>query len=313
MDVLSAVMRELRFQAAGYRRLELSAPWAISFAQQGLRGIHIVLQGRCEMQIWGDEPRMLDTGDLVIAPRADAHVLRSVDGGHLEPISAMELATRSEGGRIRVTGSGEETVVVCGAFVFHEGDHPALGALPRIVHVRAENGQPPKWLAAYIEALTTEAFDEGPGSATVMARLSAALIAKALRHHADQVRDPGWLMGLQDPHVAKALALLHEDFKSPWTLAELARRVGLSRAAFAKRFSEKVGETPMRYLLGCRMRHAALLLDEKRTTLARVAAQVGYGSEAAFSAAFKRYAGTRPGEYRRAEAAPSAQREQPGA
>ena len=120
-----------------------------------------------------------------------------------------------------------------------------------------------------------------------MARLSEALIARALRFHLDKIDEPGWLKGLGDPQVAKALAAMHDQLEQAWTLVSLARVAGLSRAAFAARFAAKVGEAPMRYLLRNRMRRAMTLLKDEHATLARVAHSVGYGSETALSAAFK--------------------------
>jgi len=289
----------MRLERAGYRRLELRAPWRISFHQRGMRGVHIVVQGRCEMALDGAPTRVLESGDLVIAPRADAHVLYSV-GGQRAPLTPVsELAGRTAG-HIQAGGRGEETVIVCGAFLFHEADHPALAGLPRAVHVPGAAGRAPGWLAAYVEALMSEVVDGGSGSEVVMARLTEALVARALRFHAEQADEPGWLRGLRDPYVAKALAALHDDLKRPWTLASLARAADLSRAAFAARFAETVGETPMRYLLRHRMRRVMRMLRDDRATLARAAESVGYASEAALSAAFKRHTGVAPGAYRRA-------------
>jgi AraC-like DNA-binding protein/mannose-6-phosphate isomerase-like protein (cupin superfamily) len=301
LDVLSSVLREMRFDSAGYRSLELHAPWGISFHQEGLRGVHIVVRGRCEIVLEGGPARVLETGDLVVAPRADPHVLRSVGDRRVPVISASAMTARAEGGHVRGGGTGEETIIVCGAFIFHEADHPALAALPRLIHVPGEGGRVPKWLAGYIDALTSEASEEGPGSDVVMARLSGALVARALRFHVEKADEPGWLKGLQDPQVARALAVIHDDFKRPWTLVSLAKAAGLSRAAFAARFTDKVGDAPMRYLLRCRMRHAMAMLRDKRATLASIAEEVGYGSEAALSVAFKRHTGLAPGAYRRAE------------
>lgn len=137
-------------------------------------------------------------------------------------------------------------------------------------------GRPPSWLAPLVDALTAEAFDGGPGSDLVMARLSDALLIRALRHHSDAVTQPGWLAGLRDPYVAAALAAIHADPGRPWTLAGLASAAGLSRAAFAARFTDRVGEPAMRYLLSLRMQRARTLLRDERATVAAVATQVGY-------------------------------------
>ena len=300
MDVLSAVLQDMRFEAAGYRSLELRAPWSIVFDQAGLRGIHIVLEGRCELVFHDDSVRALETGDLVVAPRADPHVLRSTGTPRLPPIPSLELAQHGDGGRIRVGGTGERAVIVCGAFVFHETEHPALDALPRVIHVPAAAGRTYLWIRPYVEALMSEAHDIGPGSEVVLARLSSALVAKALRFYARQAEHQGWLKGLQDRHVARALAAMHNALGRRWTLESLARTAGLSRATFAARFADTVGDTPMRYLLRCRMHRAMRLLKERDATLAEIAALIGYGSEAALSTAFRRYAGVSPSVYKRA-------------
>jgi AraC-like DNA-binding protein len=282
-----------------YRRLELHAPWRIAFTQPGVRGVHVVLRGRCDLLLKGTPPLAVEPGDLVLTTRGDPHALCSEGGRRAPLVSAADLPRRDDGGHIRVGGGGAETTVLCGAFFFREEDHPALSALPRVLHVPAQTGRAPRWLAAYIDALTAEVFEGGPGSDLVMARISDALVARALRFHVEQASEPGWLLGLSEPHIAKSLSAMHEDLKRPWTLPALARVAGLSRAAFAARFAKTVGETPMRYLAQCRMRRAMALLKSERVTLAQVADSVGYGSEAAFSAAFKRVAAVSPGAYGR--------------
>jgi AraC-like DNA-binding protein len=299
MDLVAAVMRDLHLSAAGYRRLELAAPWAISFGQAGLRGIHIVVKGRCEAVFDRGALQPLEQGDLIIAPRADAHVLRSPGAAHTPVISAAALAAQKTNGRIRLGGDGEKTVILCGAFAFGETGHPSLAGLPRIVHVRGAKGHPPRWLRGYIDALMTEAQDVGPGSDVVMARLSAAIVTRALRDDSGSATSPGWLKGLSDPFIAKALGALHDVPARPWTVEVLARHAGLSRAAFAARFCELVGEPPMHYLYALRMQRAGQMLREGKNGLGQIAEAVGYRSEAAFCAAFKRHAGVSPGQFRK--------------
>jgi AraC-like DNA-binding protein len=297
------VLRELKFESVAYRRLELTAPWRVGFEQRGVRGIHIVVDGRCELVVGGTAVG-LAPGDLVVLPRADPHELRSPGAGRVPLVPSMELAARAERGRIRTGGDGDATRILCGAFVFGETAHPALAGLPRLVHVPGATRGAPGWLGAYVEVLTTAALEGGPGSELVMARLSDALVAEALRFHAERADDAGWLHGLRDPYVARALAALHDDLGRHWTLDALARAAGLSRSAFAERFTATVGQPPMRYLHECRMQRAMTILRDERATLGRVAARVGYGSEAALSAAFKRHTGQAPGAYRRAARRP---------
>lgn len=297
MDLLSAVLSEARFASAGYRWLGLGTPFRIGFDHPGLRGVHLVIRGRCEYQLAGRaEP--LGTGDLVIFPRGDAHVLQS-PGSDTGPVTpGYELAMRTPGIRPRAGGPSPDTVVMCGAFVVGEPDHPALRGLPAVLRVPGTAGRPQPWLMPLVEALEAEALDGGPGTDLVMARLSDAMLIRALRHHGD-TEPAGWLAGLADPYVAAALQALHADPARPWTLAALARVAGLSRAAFAARFTVRVGEPAMRYLLAIRMQRARSLLRDERATVAGVAGQVGYASEVAFAAAFKREVGTSPGAYRR--------------
>jgi transcriptional regulator GlxA family with amidase domain len=172
------------------------------------------------------------------------------------------------------------------------------------VWAAAAGGAPSRRLAPFIDALGAEAFDGGPGSDLVMARLSDALLARALRHASGTIDQPGWLLGLRDPYVAAALEAMHTDLAHPWTVAGLARTVGLSRAAFAARFTDHLGEPAIRYLLALRMQRARTLLRDQRATVAAVAAQVGYQSDVAFAAAFKRETGSSPGAYRRAATRP---------
>ncbi|HKE98415.1 MAG TPA: AraC family transcriptional regulator [Actinomycetes bacterium] len=300
MDILSVVLRELRFESAGYRWLELGSPFRVSFEQAGLRGVHVIARGRCELAFSDGTVQPLAAGDLVILPRGDSHVLRSDGTDMLTPVvSGFDLAMRTPGNRLRAGGPGTDTVVVCGAFVVGEPAHPALRGLPRTIHVPAAGGGTASWLAPFIDALGAEAFNGGPGSELVMARLSDALLARALRHVSDTIDQPGWLLGLRDPYVAAALNAMHTDLAQPWTVAGLARTVGLSRAAFAARFTDQVGEPVIRYLGALRMQRARTLLRDQRATVATVAAQVGYRSDVAFAAAFKREVGSSPGTYRR--------------
>jgi transcriptional regulator GlxA family with amidase domain len=167
-----------------------------------------------------------------------------------------------------------------------------------VVKIEGAGGVPPAWLSPLVDALAQEAFDGGPGSDLVMARLSDALLVRALRQHAETA-PPGWLAALADPPLSAALSALHADPAAPWTLAALARTAGLSRATFAARFAATVGVPPMRYLLDLRMHQARTLLRDGTATVAATTTRVGYRSESAFAAAFKREVGVAPGTYAR--------------
>lgn len=292
-------MRELDFRAAGYRRFQLSAPWAIAFDQDGLRGIHLVTEGSCEIVITGELPVRLDPGDLVITPSGQSHVLRSVGAGAVSPVRSLDLAGQFEAGILRHGGGGADTALICGAFVFDRTDHAALAGLPRMVRVAGSDPAAARWMKGYVDILKAEATDAGPGSDLVLGRLTSALVVMALRHSLDQVDAAGWLKGLRDPGIARALAAIHADFARPWTVDSLAQEAGQSRAVFAARFRAMVGEAPVKYLHARRMREAAARLRQGKASLAQIAETIGYGSEAALSSAFRRHFGMSPGRYRR--------------
>lgn len=293
-DVLGAVLGELRFSSAAYRWIEMASPFRLVFDRPGLRGVHLIAAGACELVLSDGTVTALRRGDTVILPRGDDHELRA--GRAAAVTRGFELAARTEGARLRV--GSPEVVIVCGAFVAGDPDHPALRGLPRVLHVPGDGERPPPWLVPYVEALRQEAFDGGPGSDVVMARLSDALIARALRHHGLVTEHPGWLAGLRDPHLAAALGALHAEPGRPWTLAALAAAARLSRTAFAARFTAAVGEAPMAYLRSLRLHRARRLLRDERLTVAAVAARVGYTSDVAFAAAFRREMGVPPAQWR---------------
>jgi AraC-like DNA-binding protein len=298
MDVLSQVLGELRFASASYRWIELGSPFALGFNQAGLRGVHIVAEGQCDLVVDGDITR-LGQGDLVVLPRGDDHVLRSVSARRTRVESGFALAMRTPGVRLRAGGPSMDTIVVCGAFIVGEPDHPALLGLPRVIHVPADDAS--AWLTPYLDAIRAEAVEPGLGGEVVLARLSDALLVRALRRQAGSAAQRGWLAGLGDPYVAVALEAMHDDLAKPWSLPSLARVSGLSRAAFAARFSQRVGQAPMTYLQALRMHRARTLLRDERLTIATVAERVGYRSGVAFAAAFKRLSGSSPAAYRRAD------------
>jgi AraC-like DNA-binding protein len=281
MDALTAVLKEMRFESVGYRWIELEAPFALDFSQHGLRGVHAVHHGVCELVLADGATRLLRTGDIVVLPRGDSHVLRSVTASEAEP---------------RPDGGWGGCTLLCGAFVVRESEHPVLGALPHVIDLpRADEPA----VGPLIDALGTEARDGTAGSEVVMARLSDALVVQALRHHARTAAAPGWLGGILDPQIAPVLAAIHSDPGQPWTVDRLATMAHLSRATFSARFTSHVGQPAMRYVTSIRMQRARTLLRDDRLTVAAVAARLGYGSEVSFAAAFKRTTGHNPGSYRR--------------
>jgi transcriptional regulator GlxA family with amidase domain len=175
-----------------------------------------------------------------------------------------------------------------------------IAALPRILHLPAARAG--EWVARAIDQAVVESNARKPGGDAVLERLSEMMFVDAARRYLDALPEDatGWLAGLRDRFVGKALALMHERPEQPWTLDDLAREVALSRSALHERFVQCVGQAPMQYLASWRMQLGARLLRESNRTVATIALDVGYDSEAAFSRAFRRAMGTPPAAWRRA-------------
>ncbi|MGH8703337.1 MAG: AraC family transcriptional regulator, partial [Burkholderiales bacterium] len=199
-------------------------------------------------------------------------------------------------------GGGAKTRFVCGFLRCDERlCRPMLEALPRILRVPLGDGPATAWLTSLLHAGTRETSAPRPGGETMLAKLSELLFVEALRRYIEMLPEQqrGWLAGLRDRFVGRTLALMHERPGHDWTVEELAGRVGVSRSSLAQRFTDFIGQAPMQYLARWRLTIAAQRLRDERVSLARIAADSGYESEAAFNRAFKRALGTTPGAWRR--------------
>ncbi|HEX6973163.1 MAG TPA: AraC family transcriptional regulator, partial [Vicinamibacterales bacterium] len=197
-------------------------------------------------------------------------------------------------------GGPERSRVICGFLGCDERPYnPLLTALPRMIHLPAAGPSATGWLQTLMQVAMTEAGHSRPGSENVLARLSELMFVEVIRRYLDTLppAERGWLAGLRDPVTGQALSALHADPASAWTVERLARLVGVSRSAFAERFTELVGQPPMQYLALWRMQVASKLLNDGQA-VAAVADAVGYESEAAFSRAFKKLVGEPPAQWR---------------
>jgi len=345
VDVLSEVLRVVRLSGAIHFCGEFTHPWAILSSPpemlasrlfpgaEAVTPFHIATAGQCALS-WGSvAPIAFEAGDVVVFARGTQHVLASKPG--LAPVPIQDIY-RPSAERITVLqhgGGGEESRFVCG---FLHSDHrfgPLLDAMPSLTCVRVRDGaivleaytdtgryadpvrleEQPHWWQTAIAHLVSEATRSGPGNRAVLSRLSELLFMEVLRWQLTYISDghSGWLAGLKDVHVGRALTLLHGDPARSWTVEDLAVSAGISRAALAKKFAELVGEAPMQYLAGWRMHLARRMLRESNIGVAELAARVGYESEAAFSRAFRRAVGMPPATWRDANAAEPISESQP--
>ena len=202
---------------------------------------------------------------------------------------------------IRQGGSGAPATIICGAVSF---DHPAarnlLLALPKVITVDATQSPQLDWIQSTLRLMAVEASEQRPGGEALITRLADILVIQAIRSWLDQVPGTrtGWLNALRDQQIGRAIALIHREPAREWTVAGLAHEVAMSRSAFAARFTELAGETPMHYVTRWRMQVAMSALKDGGLTVGEMAHQLGYQSEAAFSRAFKRFTGMSPGTAR---------------
>lgn len=317
-DTLSSVLQTVRLRGAVFFLVEGVAPWVaeapssravadgVMPGAEHLIEFHVISQGSCWAGLIDVEPVRMHAGDVIIFPQGDPHVMSSAPGMRTRALieEHRRLAHEQLPYFFNLGGSGsEKTQVICG-FLGCDATpfNPLLMALPRMLHVPV--GEAEGWTRQFIDLAIEESRHKRAGGEAVLARLSELMFVDVVRRYLDRLPagGSGWLSGLRDRFVGRALALLHARPAEPWTIEGLAEEVGLSRSALAERFTQFVAQPPMQYLNRWRMQIAANLLAGGPLTVAAVAAEVGYDSEAAFSRAFKKATGTPPGEWRRARA-----------
>lgn len=338
-DTLSDVLQGVRLTGALFFVVEECSPYsaeapasehlapAILPGAQHIVSYHVVREGRCWFSLPpGGDGAWLEAGDVLVVPHGDAYELanpretrsgltleenvsffRSMAARQLPPVVGGAGSAASAGPAS--AGSGHPFRLICG---FLGCDilpfNPALATLPRALVVRPGPAGDGDGLGRLVELVVAEASRRGAGSDCVLLRLGELLFVEVIRRHLAALppQETGWLAGLRDPVVGRALALLHARPAEDWTLARLAREAGASRSTLAERFACFVGLPPMQYLARWRIQRAARRLAEDREKISAVAHAVGYASEAAFSRAFKKATGVAPAEWRNGRRPPLA-------
>lgn len=302
-DALGRALHLLRMNGAFYCRAELTAPWGMSMpAMPGYLWFHVVLTGTLRLEAPDAEPQDVGAGELALVPLGTGHALRSQPGVPVPDVLTLDREQVSDRYEVlRHGGGGAATSLVCGAVRL---EHPAarnlIRALPPSILVSAD-ASGSEWIHSTLRLLATEARDPRPGGEAVITRLADIIVIQAIRSwiETDPAARTGWLGALRDPHIGRAIALVHADPARAWTVGSLAGELAMSRSAFAARFTELVGEPAMQYVTTWRMHVAQAALQDGDATVAQLGATLGYHSEAAFARAFKRVIGTSPGAVRR--------------
>ena len=302
MDVLSDVLVALRTGQSHAARTRAQSPWGLRFPASYAAGCHVVLQGACWLVPPTGAPIALNVGDVVLAPRGSEYVLADTPDRPTVDFDPELDGDSSHFGHLLIEGPGAETVLLCAAYLLDRArSHPLLDDLPDVVHLPSRVGRHAS-LRSAIELLGNELDSPRAGTEAILPAIVDMLLLFILRawydDHADQAT-PGWATALNDPAMAAALGGIHRHPERQWTVEDLAAQAGLSRAAFAKKFTTIVGQPPLTYLTWWRMTTAARLLRDSDAPLRTVAVRSGYASEFAFAKAFKREFGTPPGIYRR--------------
>lgn len=316
MDALSDAIAAVRLTSSAFLDVRFGAPWCIQsqitpedcapFGPMPSKIIayHFVASGRLFLELDGEKSIAIGEGEVVLMPRNDRHTLGSAPG--LKPAITDHIIQPSDGGKpavLQIGGSGEKAHIICGYMGCEIPANPLLAALPRVLRIKVNDGTGGAWLEDSFHHAAEEFATGGIGSSTVLGKLAELLFVEAIRRYLvtlphDQT---GWLAGLRDPKIGRALAMLHAQPAHSWSADELAKTADMSRSAFAERFTSFVGMPPMRYLSHWRLQLAAVRLRESPRATAQIAYEVGYESEAAFSRAFKQAFGITPGRWRRYE------------
>jgi AraC-like DNA-binding protein len=336
-DTLSDVLRSIRLRSAvfyfvsGRGQWAAEAPPAQEIAAAVMPGAervieyHVVTEGECWAAIVGQPPVRLRRGDIVMLPQGDPHVMSSAPGMRADSNARAyyEMDRSQRPFRVAYDGPGEPRIsrfqedtsaadadgvsatLVCGFIGCDVRPfNPLMAALPRLLHLPSSGSG---WSVQFLELAAAETRDRRPGGEVLLERISEMMFVDAVRRHVETLppSSGGWLAGLRDRYVGRALTLLHQHPGAPWSIEELSRQVGLSRSALHERFIAFVGQPPIHYLAQWRMQVAARLLRDTASSVAAIALEVGYDSEAAFARAFKRLVGMPPATWRRMGAAPS--------
>jgi len=298
-DVLSDIFRRIELKSCVYFKRDFWSPWAMEINNPGMAQFHVLIRGRCVLEADGI-PYHGAPGDVFLLPQGGGHIL--ADQAGRDPVTG-QIAMESFQSESPMFSDGDlSSQLICGHYVYrNELEHPLLEQLPSVIHIRSFETAAPGIINTILPMIACELNDQRPGTDSVVERLAEVLLVQVLRTHLEEQKHPrGFLAGLSDTRLMKAIRMMHGDTGRPLGLEELATAAGMSRSAFALHFKTVTGFSPHAYLTQWRMFQACELLRVNRLPLVEVAGRVGYESEISFSRAFKKILDVTPAEYRRA-------------
>jgi AraC-like DNA-binding protein len=328
MDALSQTLRVVRLVGAIFINAKFTAPWCYQSPPAAAAApllepsaervviFHLITEGECYVELEDEPPARLAAGDVVLFPQGDAHVMSSQPGVPPAKGARLDQVLARRPRQLVYGGGGATTRLVCGYLACDARlARLLLAGLPKVLKVNVRGSNAGVWLEASVRYALAEARSPRPGGEGVLAKLAEVLFIEVLRLYmnGESSSRTGWLAGVQDRVVGAALNALHARPAHAWTLEELARVAGASRSVLAERFLKLVGGSPMQYLTQWRMLLAANLLCGTNAPLARIAEDVGYQTDTAFSRAFRREFGAPPAAWRRNRSRPGGSRREPPA
>ncbi len=307
-DSLADLLQAVHVASTLFCRAEMRGAWGFSVEARDMIAFHLVVSGRCCLEVPGvDGLRWIEQGDLVLLPHGDSHVMRDAPGSNVETLERL-VAARPPDDRFqfRQGTTGPATTLICGGIALQgRPANPLIELMPQVMHLQAGWPLRESWLGFTMGMLAAETASARPGAQALGSRLAEILFIEALRTWFTGQCIPGTdaAPAFRDARILTAVSLIHARPEADWNVGMLGRRVGMSRTAFATRFSLVLGESPLRYVARCRIARAIEYLRSGEAGLAEIAGLTGYASEAAFSRAFKRHVGLSPGVLRRENAA----------
>lgn len=299
-DVLSQVLTLIRLRGELVYSANLHGPWSIAFPK-GPAHFHFIERGEVWVKTLGAPPLLARAGDMLLLPHGTGHMI--CDDPSTAPVD-IDIVIDRHFDRVHSTleygGNGPPSRIVGGLFDFEGGSLAAvMSALPIVVHIASAGGKTPDWLDAIAHFLIKESHEVEPGSSLMISRLIDLLVIRTLRTWASQQDgSKGWLGGLAEERIGRALSAIHADPYRAWTVKELAGIAAMSRSIFAERFTARVGEAPLHYVKRWKLTLAADMLATGGLKVTQAAQRTGYTADAAFSRAFKAQFGYAPSEAR---------------
>lgn len=283
MEILSDILKSLRVSGSVYFCSHVEPPWTIEFADKTTAGFHLVRRGACWVKI-GEQIEQLFAGDLIFLGPGVDHILTSEP-----PVGKMPI-------------SGDSTLLLCGDCSFEDDKlSPLHDIFKQVTIVREDELNKHTWLKSTFDQLSAEYLAQNPGNEIIVNKLTEVILVELVRINFGRNEQHSFVHALRDKRIKKALEYIHDAPEKPWTIEDLASKVGMSRAAFAKKFTLLVGQTMFAYLSNLRIQKAKEMILNTNEFIDDIALNVGYESERSFTKTFNKYVGMTPKQFRKSQ------------